>query len=284
MMTWQFFVLISILASAAAALLQKVLMRKEHINPIAFAAGLQIIAGLLVGIVVLFNGWHIPDIGPIWLNLLIMPFLYGFANITKFKSLKKIDASEFTVIYQASTLFKVFVAVTFLDEVFKSYQVFGLALIISAVILVTLKNRITFKLSEGELWGLACAALYGFAFANDVFILRTFDLWTYTFLAFMVPGLMTLVYLGKSAKTVVHLFDRGSVWIFLLSSIACGAVATSMYAAYQTGRNAAQIASIIPTYSILIVVLAAIFLNERDHLPRKLVAAVLAVIGISLLK
>ena len=71
---------------------------------------------------------------------------------------------------------------------------------------------------------------------------------------------------------------------FASSALIYTVAVITVYAAYQIGRNAAQIASITPTYSILIVILAAIFLNERDRLPRKLSAATLAIIGIFLLK
>jgi drug/metabolite transporter (DMT)-like permease len=281
---WQIFIAISIIASAFAALLQKLLMQKDKINPIVFAAGFQIMTGLLIGIVVLFNGFRIPNLAPIWLNLLFMPILYSLGNIAKFQSLKRIDASEFTVIYQASTLVTVLVAVMFLGEIFKVCEVIGLALIIIAILLVTFKKRITFKLSRGEFWALSCAAAYGLAFANDAYILRTFDLWTYTFLAFLIPGILTLIYLGRKAKQVTYLFEKGSLWGFLSSVFIYGTATITMYAAYQVGRNAAQIASITPTYSILIVILAAIFLKERDYLPRKLIAAALAIAGIILLR
>ncbi len=283
-MSWQIFVAISIVASAVSALLQKLIIRKDKINPIVFSAVFQIAIGLMIGIIVLFTGFRIPNLAPIWLNLLLMPILYGLGNVAKFQSIKRIDASEFTVLFQVSTLVTVTVAVLCLGEIFKIYEVVGLALIVLAVILVTFKKRITFKLSEGEFWALGCAVAFGIAFANDAYILRTFDLWTYTFLAFFVPGMLTLAYLGKQAKQASRLFEKESVVGFLLSAAIYSVAAVTVYYAYQIGRNAAQIASLTPTYSILVVILAAIFLHERDYLPRKFAAAVLAVLGIMLLK
>lgn len=69
----------------------------------------------------------------------------------------------------------------------------------------------------------------------------------------------------------------------VLSAILYAVGALSVYTAYQIGRNAAQISSINNTQTILIVILAAIFLKERDRLPSKIVAACLSVAGIILL-
>lgn len=283
-MSWQIFVAISIVASAVSALIQKALMRKQNINPVAFAAGFQLLVSLFIGIVLLFSGFRLPNLRDIWPNLLVMPILYSLGNISKFKSLKKIDASEFTVLFQFSVIITVLVAVVFLGEAFHSYEIAGLALVILAILFITLKDQTKLKFSTGELWALGCAAAFGLAFANDAYILRTFDLWSYTFLAFFLPGALTLLYMRKEAKALRRLVEKESVKGFVLSAFVYAIAAVTVYAAYQVGRNAAQIASITPTYSILIVILAAIFLHERDRLPRKLLAAILAIVGIILLR
>jgi drug/metabolite transporter (DMT)-like permease len=282
-MTWQILIAIDILAVAASSLLQKTLMKREHVNPVAFAAVFQLAVSIFIGITLLFTGFELPNLKPIWLNLLFMPFLYALGNVSKFQSLKKIDASEFTVIFQASTLITVAVAVVFLGEIFKFYEILGLVLVVAAVLLVTLKNRLSLRFSSGQLWALLCAVAYGLAFANDVYILRTFDVWTYSFLAFLVPGLFTLVYLGRGIEAVKPLVQKETVLKLSVTALIYGIGVVAVYGAYQIGRNAAQIASITPTYSILIVIFAAIFLKERSRLPVKLFAAVLATIGVVLL-
>jgi len=283
-MNWQIFVALSIIASAVTAILQKVLIRKTTVSPIAFAAGFQIAVSMLVGIILIFKGFHLPDLAPIRLNLLLMPILYALGNVSKFQSVKKIEVSEFTVIFQASTVVAVLTAIVFLNESFHLLQVFGLFLILASIVLVTLKNHIKFSLSAGELWAILSAATYGVAFANDAYILRSFDLWTYTFLAFLLPGLLCLPFLGKDIKSLKHLVEKDNVIGFLLSAAIFSIAVLTVYYAYQIGRNAAQISSITPTYSILIVILAAIFLKERDRIPRKLFAAALAIIGVILLR
>jgi uncharacterized membrane protein len=73
--------------------------------------------------------------------------------------------------------------------------------------------------------------------------------------------------------------------ILVISSAIFYTVAVlTVYGAYQIGRNAAQISSLTQTSTILIVILAAVFLNEKDRLPRKFIAAVLSIIGVVLLK
>ena len=65
-------------------------------------------------------------------------------------------------------------------------------------------------------------------------------------------------------------------------SILYAASAITIFSAYQVGRNAAQIAPLNQTSTILTVILAIIFLKERSQLVRKLLGGLLSFIGIVL--
>jgi uncharacterized membrane protein len=74
------------------------------------------------------------------------------------------------------------------------------------------------------------------------------------------------------------------VWKLILLGCLYAISAATIFLAYQYGRNAAQIAPINETSTILIVILAAIFLKERSQLLRKLFAAAISVLGVLLIK
>ena len=282
-MNWQIFVAINVVCIAISSLLQKVLLRKHAINPVAFAGGSQVMMGIFIGIALLFKGFHLPNLAPIAINLALMPVLYAFGNIAKYRALKKVEVSEFTVLYQVSAFVSVLVAITFLGETFRLAEILGLVIIVAAILLIATQEHIKFKLGSGGTWALFSAVFMGVAFTNDAYILRSFDVWSYAFLSCILSGLLMLAFLGKEIGSLKHLADKNSFVVFLLSSFIFAIAILSTQYAYQLGRNAAQISSIMPTASILIVILAAIFLKERGHVPRKLFAAVLAVVGIALL-
>jgi len=285
-MNWQIYLLIGIIAASVCALLQKTVVTKKSVDPILFSAAFQLSVALILGIVAFIKGFNIPaNLAPIALNLILMPALYTLGNIAKFKSLKSIDASEFTVIIQASTVISVIAAVFLLNESFVYKQILGLLLVVAAVLLVTLKDKIHFKFSKGEFWGIVAAIAMGLAFVNDAYILRSFDVYSYAFLAFLSPGIITLAFTGHNrlagfknlaTKKIAYKFG-GAALIFAIGTIA-------VYSAYNLGRNAAQISSIFQTSTILIVILAAIFLRERKHLFKKFAAAIISIIGVILLQ
>ena len=60
--------------------------------------------------------------------------------------------------------------------------------------------------------------------------------------------------------------------------------ATSTLTAYTKGHNAAQIAVLNQTSTILIVFLGIIFLKERSHIKLKIIGAIVSLIGVFLVR
>lgn len=69
----------------------------------------------------------------------------------------------------------------------------------------------------------------------------------------------------------------------LILDICYGAAAIFFYTAIEKGANASQITPILQATVIITVILAAIFLKERDHLVKKFICAVLVTIGVILI-
>lgn len=63
---------------------------------------------------------------------------------------------------------------------------------------------------------------------------------------------------------------------------ACQAV--TYYLAIELGANVSQISPILRSEVILTMILAVVFLNERDNLLRKTAAAILAISGVILIR
>ncbi len=115
-MSWQLLVGISVLTYSVSILLQRVLLKENKSDPIAYSIVFQIITGLIVGVFALFRGFSIPNLLPILPNLILMIFLYGVGNIFVFKALKNLEASDFTIIFASRTLWTIIAAIIFLKE------------------------------------------------------------------------------------------------------------------------------------------------------------------------
>ncbi|MBI2641073.1 hypothetical protein HYW87_00555, partial [Candidatus Roizmanbacteria bacterium] len=95
-MTWQLFLGLSISAEVAGRLIQRVILRDDKSDPVAYAIVFQLLGGTVIGIYALLTGFTLPNLQPISLNLVLMPILFGSANIFIFKSLQLTEASIFT--------------------------------------------------------------------------------------------------------------------------------------------------------------------------------------------
>lgn len=282
-MSWQILLTISITSAIGLTLLQRVLMKKEDSDPISFSIVSNLTAGLLIGIFALIKGVSIANILNVVPNLLLMAILYGLANIFIFHSLKIVEASNFTILFSTRALWSIFAAIIFLNEAFLPRQFLGTILIILGIILILLKaNKL--KLGKGELFVLLAAATFGSQFVNDAAILESVDVFLYTPMIFIVPSLLLWIIFPKSTKRVVALFTSPKLTKVILLGVFFAISATTYLMAYQAGRNAAQLASINQTQTVLTVIAATIILKERQDTMKKIIASILTFIGVLLVR
>ena len=265
---------------SVSVLLQRILLKDEKIDSVAFSIVFQLLTGVLILGYALMRGFSSPNLLPLLPNLALMTFLYGAGNVFIFKALKAIEASEFTIIFATRTVWIILAAVLFLSEQFSLVQLLGTGLILSSVVLVSWQKGL--KLSRGVLLSLAAAACFGLAFANDAFIIRNFDVPSYLGIAFIVPALAVWMVFPKSTSKMLPMLKKSFLKKLGVLSVLYATSAITIFLAYQIGRNAAQIAPLNQTSTILTVLLAIIFLGEKSQLTRKLIGAVLSFIGIIL--
>ena len=279
-MSWQILVAVSVVTYSVSVLLQRILLKDEKIDSVAFSIVFQLLTGVLILGYALMRGFSSPNLLPLLPNLALMTFLYGAGNVFIFKALKAIEASEFTIIFATRTVWIILAAVLFLSEQFSLVQLLGTGLILSSVVLVSWQKGL--KLSRGVLLSLAAAACFGLAFANDAFIIRNFDVPSYLGIAFIVPALAVWMVFPKSSSKMLPMLKKSFLKKLGVLSVLYATSAITIFLAYQIGRNAAQIAPLNQTSTILTVLLAIIFLGEKSQLTRKLIGAVLSFIGIIL--
>lgn len=280
-MSWHIFVAISIITYSLSVLLQRVLLKNDKSDPIAYSIVFQLLTGILIGIYALFNGFSTPNLVPLIPNLVVMTVLYGAGNVFIFIALKTIDASEFTIVFASRALWTILGAIIILKESFSPLQMIGTVLIIMSVILVSWKKQ-KFILSKGIIFSVFAALFFGLAFANDAFILNNFDAPSYLIFAFIIPSLAVWAMYPKSIVHMKPLFERKTLQKLLLLSFLYGISAITIFLAYQVGKNASQIAILDQTATIVTVLLAVLFLRERSDLWKKVLGAIMSFIGVVL--
>jgi drug/metabolite transporter (DMT)-like permease len=281
-MSWQIFLIVSIFAEVAGRLLQRILLKNDKSDPVAYSVVTQLITGTLVGIFALTQGFSIPDISTIWPHLIAMPIVWGLANLLVYKSLKNTEASVFVIIFSTRAIWQIVGAVLFLNETFSVLQVIGTILIFGSVVLISSRDA-KLSLKKTEIFAALAAIFFAIAMINDAFVIRTFDVASYLTFGYFAPSLLIWLMHPKKTSEIISIARNKSVWkIGILASL-FGTAALTTLLAYKLGNNAAQIGALFQISTILTVFAAVFLLNEKKSLKLKIIAGVISMIGVILI-
>lgn len=281
-MPWYFYITVNVIIFSLATLYQRVILKNSK-DPVLFYIINGITAGLMLLTYGFWMGFKLPNFSDISLNLIIMTIFLGVGNMLNFNALKKVDASEFTVLFSTRAVWSVVGAILILGESFGVKQIIGASLIIASVFLVSWKKK-SIRLNEGEMLTLAAAALFGLEFVNDTYLLNSVDLFFYLPLIFLFPALFIGVLNYKKVIRIQNYVSFRDFLKLVVLALLFAVSATATLTAYTLGHNAAQIAVLNQTSTILIVLLGIIFLNERNHMKLKILGALISLIGVYLVR
>ena len=274
-MSWQLLILISVVLYSISVLLQRVILKENESQPIAYSMFFQLLVGIVIGIIgFLFADMTLPsNLTPLFWNLLLMTVLYAFSNVFIFKSLKQTEASKFTIVFATRAFFTVLASSLLLQEFLTGSQFLGALLIFSGVVLVNLKSS-KFSLDRGSLFALLGALAFGLANTNDRYLLKSFNIYPYITLAFIAPFFLMSVIYPKELKHIKLFLGKKVLKKVLLLSVVYAFSAVAFFGALQVSNNSSQVASVNLTSVIITVILSAIFLKERSNLYQKIAGAV----------
>lgn len=97
------------------------------------------------------------------------------------------------------------------------------------------------------------------------------------------PAVVSLLFKPSSVKNVRYFYKPKIVSKVLACSMLYATSALSIFSAYKMGGPASLISPMQQTSIVFTVLLSYLFLNERDHLPKKIVGAGCMFLGVVLL-
>ncbi|KXK10431.1 MAG: EamA-like transporter family protein [Microgenomates bacterium OLB23] len=172
-MTWQALLGISCITYVLSQLLQRTFLKEKTTDPIAFAIVFQLAVGVIIGVYAQIKGFAIPETYTSYVpNLILTGVLYASGNFFLYKSLKNTPISEFTIVFSTSTFWTILGAVILLGEHFSLQHAIGTTLIMISLLIV-FKSSQAIRFRNGHINGLIAAFLYGVAFVNDAYLLKS---------------------------------------------------------------------------------------------------------------
>jgi len=258
-------------------------MKNDKSHAAAYASVFQLLGGLIILIVALINGFVLPPISTYPVNFAIMILLYTGSTFFLFKALQTTEASIATIFGSTSSIWTIIIAILFLGESLNLNQFAGVILILLSIFLITItKNK--FQINQGILYLLAYGMCTGLGVANDAFVLKHAEVFSYTALTWLLPAIARLIIQPKAICHMKPLLKPK--YLVKMIILVCFAATSSVtfYLAYKLGGPISILSPILSSAIILTVIFAALFIDERDKLIRKLIAGAIAVAGILLIR
>jgi drug/metabolite transporter (DMT)-like permease len=279
-MPWQFFILLSVIFYSFATLLQRILLKDNNSNPIAYSLVFQTLVGVILAATGLLLGrWQWPNFSLILPNFLLMLLLYAAGNVFIFHALKVVEVSKFTILFAIRGFITVIGSTIFLREGLTSIQFLGAGLIFAAIALVNFKAQ-QLKFNRGDLLALLAGLCFGLANTNDRFLLNTMDVYVFTSLGFLLPVILIGAVYPKEIPHI-RLFLQPTLFKkMFIFSIFYSISAVTFFLALQKAANSSQIAAINLTSVILIVLFGIFFLKEKTDIAKKIAAAFISFLGL----
>jgi drug/metabolite transporter (DMT)-like permease len=281
-MNWIFFAIIGIFGIAISNILERALLRDKKSDAFAYSFLFQMFCAILIGFFAVIRGFVIPPLNDFWPNLLMMTIFYAAGTYLLFKAFQAAPASEVTIAFSTRVIWTITAAFIFLGEEFSAAKATGTILIFLGVVLVSADKKIK-GFDKGTMYALGAAFFWGTAFANDAYILRYSDTISYAALAFLLPALPFIIVRPKMLFELKPLLHKKAALKIVCLCIVYSVATLADYYALAVGGNASQVSPTLQTSIILTVLLAAAILGEKNSLPKKLFAALLAAIGVVLL-
>lgn len=278
-MSWILIMIINVVVMSVASLYQKIAMREETTDAVVSATTFMIVSGLCYFIYALIQGFHIPSI-TLLPYFILTASLYATGTILFFHAIKKIEASEMTIISGIGPIVTIIASMIFLKDVLTILQLTGVVCILAAVILINLKKK-GFVINRGTWFALLGTACYGIAVISDTVIIHRFEV--ASFIPIGAAGssfIMMLVYPKKIALVFRSLAKVNKNLLFYSLLYAIGGI--TFYLAIDTGALVGQVSTIARASIILTVILSTIFLGERTNILKKLFGAILTTVGVIL--
>lgn len=279
LMSWEIFALASIITTSIAALLERVLMREDTSDPISFTIVFQFLLGAVTfGFAMIFGKFILPHDSSMWFRYIISGVLWASATVASLKAMKTLHVGEATIIGTSSTIVSIIFGITLFKEQLSLTSIIGILLIFLAIFIV-FSEKLSFQSKSGILFAFMSAVFGGVAVINDVIILKTYEAFSYTTLMSLLPGFILLLAFPKHLVKQKKLFTCKFLQTMVLLAIFYSVQAITYYVAIEHHAPISKLSPMIRSSIILTVILAALFLKERTHILKKLIAAVVVTLG-----
>lgn len=280
-MTWLIWVISYLILSVTFNQFYKI-TTKTLTKTGALTVLLEIIGAIVILILCPFFEIKFPTDIKVYILLGLSIIFYGIADRMNTTVRSGIEASTYSIIHQLSTVFMIFAGLIFFKEPFILNKFIGAILIVFSNILIF------YKKGEGKpnkyiILGIIANIFFTVALFLDVNISDNFNLPFYVTLTLGVPAILIIIFERIKLSDIKAEFQNGNKKSILITSVTWSLSIVSQLRAYQLG-NASVVAPLCALSVILNVIMGYFLLKERENLVKKIIAALIIILGIILIR
>lgn len=280
-LTWFQLVLIFIFANSTSKIIQKTALKDEEVDPTAFSAFFLFVTGLFT--VPFLFGEKIVYAAQIrvWLFVILSAVFYTASTLFYYHALKETEISQVETIVTSRSVWMMLLGVIFFHEALTWSKFTGVFLIFAGLAVIYWKGQKFAGFSRPHLFVFLYTLCISIASALDKFAVGFFSAGLYQVIIYIVPALLTLLFIPGTAAKIRPLIKAGKTTALILFTCILQAAATlSLYRAYQRGGELSVVGPLSQTSTVLTILFGILVLNERWNLRRKLFGVSLAILGV----
>ncbi|MFA4853168.1 MAG: DMT family transporter [Bacteroidales bacterium] len=271
-------------AASASPLQRRWLATRKNANntgQISLAFQVALITVVLSLLLPIFKPFNFQGSSLALIVLTLVSGVFGAGYFISFYTAQKyVEAGISTLVNNIYTPITIVLATLFLNEKLTTLQILGTVLLLIGMVIVSKKHRIgKFKFDKYFMLMVLSGVMLGVSLTAERALQKTTGFTAGTMLSWWsqcaILGIVTFATNNKNdytkkdiAITGVLRFFQSLSWVILIFSV-----------------GNLSLVSAITTFKIVIIfIAAAIFLKERDDLPRKIIGSLVALAGLLLMK
>jgi drug/metabolite transporter (DMT)-like permease len=208
--------------------------------------------------------------------------LWALVDAFLFSAFKYEEVSVLAAIFPLNFVFTFVISVAFFQAGIKLTLVVGFLIIMAASLLIGLYHT-RFRLSKGMVFAFLYSFFLGTALGLNSEVVKSFSIPPYMFAAFLFPAAANLL-LFLRPKVAELRYELQVQWKkILLNAAVMDASFFFLLKAFQLG-NVPQVVALSASSTLLTALIGIVLLKEDKHRTLKIVAAVLATLGVVLVQ
>ena len=242
----------------------------------------QLFCALLTPLFLPFDRFSISINSQVLLPFALSVALWALVDAFQFSAFKYEEASVLSAIFPLNFLFTFVVSIVFFHSAIKPTIIIGFLIIMSASLLIGLYHTRS-RPSKGIVFAFLCSFFQGVALGFNSEVVKSFSIASYMFVAFLFPALVNLLIFLRPKGAELR-YELKVQWKkIVLNAVVMDASFFFLLKAFQLG-NVPQVVALSASSTLLTALVGIVVLKEEKHRTLKIIAAVLATLGVILVQ